>query len=337
MGDVKKFDYAISNPPYQDEKNNPIFQNFQSLANNISNASTMIYMASRWWYGTSGLSDFKNQMMTNKKLKEVVYFNEVESSKAIFDGTGIAGGISIVVFSKEENDAFQLVENLTGETALLNHIDDEIPIKASIVNVAGKIRSKTKALNMGTVFDRNESVVNMLKLSGDQIRLLNPERIEKNHKNSDTSKIKIYANISGSKSGKSEYYVIDKHNDLIVNEKFKVCIGQSLIENENRPLRLFVFDKETYFGRSAASLAYFDTMEEANNFYKYASSKFFEFCLRISLSGRMKTFASYVPDLKDYTDNNKLVNWEASLDEQLFSIFDLNEAEKKTVLMQLNS
>lgn len=330
MKDIPKFDYAISNPPYQDEKNTPIFQYVQKMANNIAESSTMIYMASRWWYGTQGLVKFHEDIFHNKRLKKVVFYNERESSLKIFDGTLISGGLSIVDFSEKDNQAFELVENLTNETVNIEHGSVFLPIQASLVNIAKKIQNRRRELDLPTVFERGESIYWPLRIQGRQFDQYNPIRIEEDFTNMDENKIKIYANITGDRHGKTYYYLMDKPENLVVNNKYKVCAGQSIIENSHRPLRLFLFDKGTYFGRSSVSMAYFDDKKSAENFLKYASTTFYEFCVRLSLSGRMRSWCYYNPDFIDYTSSNIWVNWDKSvenIDEQLFNLFELTDED----------
>ena len=328
--DMPKFDFAISNPPYQDEKNDPVFQHIQKMANNISTSSTMIYMASRWWYGTQNLSRFHDEMMNDKRLHKVIYYSERESSTKVFDGTAINGGLSIVEFSEKDNQTFELVENSTQQSVHIKHGNVFLPIQASLVNIAEKIQNKREELDLPTVFERGESIYWPVRIQSWRFPEYNPVRVEKDYTNTDENKIIMYANVEGGKQGKSDYYLIDKPEKLTINNKYKVCAGQSIIENSHRPLRLFLFDTGTYFGRSSVSLAYFDNEIEANNFTKYASTTFFEFCLRLSLSGRMRTFGYYVPDFIDYTSSNIWMNWDKNvenIDEQLFDLFELTDED----------
>lgn len=352
MKNIQLFDYCISNPPYQDQTKDsrPIFQHFQKLSNTISESSTMIYMASRWWYGTQGLDKFRKLMFDNKKLKKVVYYNIKESSRDIFDGTGISGGISIVTFSKENNDNFELVENLTGQSAIMEHDTEKVyPLKASFVNIAKKIRQTVIDKNLQMIYDRNELKVNGIDLDSWQIKLLNPVLIGKNNEhlnkineiaenfnpdNPNRNRFKLYANVSGSKNGTSDYYLVDTFSKYVPNKNYKICIGQSIIENEIRPLRIFQFDKETEFGRSAVSLVHLNTQEESDNFIKYASTKFFEFCLRLTLAGRMKALANFVPDLKNYSTKDSLIDWSKSIEEineDLYDLFNIDKDDERII------
>jgi len=328
---MKQFDYCVSNPPYQDSKNRPIFQHFQNFANYCSETSSMIYMASRWWYGTTILEEFRQEMLCNKRLKSVDYYNFLETKRKIFDGLDIAGGVSIVNFSKNENDYFTLRENLTNHNIEMEHESKLIyPIQASLLALARKIYQKIVENNIPVVKQRNEIRISELELTGKEVSLLSPEKYNENISLLTENRIKYYANISGLKTGKSDFYVIDKVDKYVPNNRYKVCIGQSIIENDARPLRVFVFDKETTFGRSAASIAYFDTLEESENFAKYASTKFFEFCFRVTLLSRLRHLCAAVPDFVDYK-NYETINWNGNIDEQLYKIFELTEDEINVV------
>jgi len=347
---VPKFDYIISNPPYQNTQNRPIFHCFQKMGTNIAKSSIMIYMASRWWYGTTGLPEFRKELLTNRRLKRVHYFHERETNKTIFPGTLISGGLTIVELSNNENaEGFTLSENLTNFSTKILHDDSLMPLKASYASLAKKLLYKMKEMNISTLYNRDESAfVNEIGLSAQQVKKLNPISLEEakkimSEKEFDES-LKLYANISGERTGKASYYVISRdlkvlndnkyRKNLIQEDKYKICMGQSIIENENRSIRLFHFDKNTTYGRAAISLAFFDTKIESENFYKYASTKFFEFCLRLSIAGRLKTFGVFVPDFEHYL-NNSFIQWNdltaKELDNQLYNIFDLSIDEIKLI------
>lgn len=332
---VERFQYVVSNPPYQDTKNRPIFQHFQDLATAFADQTSMIYMASRWWYGTSGLQDFRDTLLSNPRFEGLTYFNEIESSKLIFDGTGIAGGVNIVTLrapqdtdlSVDHTTQFTLTEYATGESVTLPHGDLRLlPQRASLVHIAQKIQHGMDQHNLTTLLARDEHTVNEVGLTGKQLNALEPLTATVESVVPD-GRMKVYANISGSKGGTSDYYTIQQPPGYELNTRHKVCIGQSIVENENRALRLLQFAPDTTFGRSTISLAFFDTQEEADNFATYVSSRFFEFALRLSLSGRMKTFGAFAPDFADYTSTNPVLDWSQPLDPQLYALFELNDEE----------
>lgn len=323
MTHVPMFDYGISNPPYQDAKNRPMFQYFQHTVDAISQESSLIYMA-RWWYGTTVLETFRDYMLYRPQVAAIDYYTEAESAQQVFDGVEIAGGLSIVLTRDTPQSSFTLTEMGTGEYVELPHGHTHIlPIRASLIKTAQHIRKQRERLGLQSLFDRQEQMVNELKLTGQQIQALNPVETTVDTPVPD-KQIMIYANVSGGKGGRSQYYLIDTPPDHTPKSRYTVGIGQSIIENEHRPLRVFQFPPHVYFGRSTVSLARLETQEEAENFQKYAESDFFELCLRLSLVGRMKTFGVFVPDFVDYTEANPYLDWKQDLDPQLASLFAID-------------
>lgn len=330
---IPKMDIIVGNPPYQNEKSRPIFQHFQENSLKIAKNTTLVYMASRWWYGTAGLEQYRTETIPNKRLESVIYYDILETSKMVFPGTLINGGINIVTFNDKQNNFFKLTENRTNHTIELPHTTSIEPIKASGAEIAKTVQKVMKKMELITLHDRNQLGPYSIRLTGQEIQQLNPRKTTKETLPK-TSEMKMFANISGTKKGTSDYYIMDKPDGKTPNTNYKVCMGQSLVENENRNLRLFLFDTATEFGRSSYSLAQFETKQEAENFKKYASTKFFEYLLRLSLAGRSKTIGLFIPDLKNYTKTNPLfqtIQTTAQLNQKLLETFGMNTEQQKLI------
>lgn len=97
-----------------------------------------------------------------------------------------------------------------------------------------------------------------------------------------------------------------------------------------------VFPPNSLFSNTKACVKLFNTQEEAVNFCAYLNSKFASIFLTLDYSRR--SFASFVPDLQDYTTSNPVFgentydNTSMKLTEKLCDYFDLNEEEKEVVL-----
>lgn len=197
------------------------------------------------------------------------------------------------------------------------------PISAQDVAVSEKIRVKMKEYNMVSLRVSSTFLKNQAKLSSKSLKDMNLKPYEEGYTLRD-GEIKIYANASGSIAGKSEMYVIDTDKLKNYTGTFQVCFRQSIIENPSRAWKVFLFDNRTVYGNTAVRLFQSNSEEEAINFWKYASSKFFEYCMMMTITGRMKALGACAPDLSDYTDNNPYIDFSQDIDKQLCDLFDID-------------
>lgn len=109
MKSIEKFDFVLSNPPYQQKNNTDnkfrsvsLWHNFLQQSLYISKNVSMINPA-RWMKGGSqtGLMILRRNIVSNKSLCNVTLF---EDSTNVFPTVSIAGGISIETFKNTNNN-----------------------------------------------------------------------------------------------------------------------------------------------------------------------------------------------------------------------------------------
>lgn len=98
-----------------------------------------------------------------------------------------------------------------------------------------------------------------------------------------------------------------------------------IIDNPSKGFEIKVFPRGTVFAKTFVKLKNFNSMEEAENYVKYLNS--YMITVLLTLDGSRTTFASFVPDLGDYTSNNPNIDWDKPLDEQLYALFNFTEKE----------
>ena len=101
FGGDMQFDVIIGNPPYQLGQSGgeaigsfamPIYQKFVEAAKRPRSAlPAAMVTPSRWFAGGRGLDEFRKEMLTDKRLRELVDYPD---ARDVFPGVDIAGGIS---------------------------------------------------------------------------------------------------------------------------------------------------------------------------------------------------------------------------------------------------
>ena len=106
FGDVK-FDVIIGNPPYQlndgggaETSSVPLYHKFVQFAKELNPSHISFIIPSRWMKGGKGLSNFREEMISEKRIK---YMYDFENSQDLFPRIRVDGGICYFLWSKEYN------------------------------------------------------------------------------------------------------------------------------------------------------------------------------------------------------------------------------------------
>lgn len=122
FGGNMQFDVIIGNPPYQLGQSGgdaigsfamPIYQEFVSAAKALDPRYVVMVIPSRWFAGGRGLDEFRQKMLTDRRLRALVDFPE---SREVFAGVDIAGGISYFLWDSKWDDKCE-VTTVTGGIA----------------------------------------------------------------------------------------------------------------------------------------------------------------------------------------------------------------------------
>jgi len=141
-----KFDVIIGNPPYQlsDGGNGvsakPIYQLFIQQAMKLNPRYLSMIVPSRWFIGGKGLDSFRSEMLSDKRIRKIVDF---ENTYEVFPGVDIAGGINYFLWSRDHRGMCEFV-NMKDNTAIsrTRFLDEfEVLIRQNrAVDIVKKIR-----------------------------------------------------------------------------------------------------------------------------------------------------------------------------------------------------
>lgn len=107
------FDLVIGNPPYQQADGGaaasakPIYQEFVTIAKEVSTTYTSIIMPARWYTGGKGLDEFRASMLTDKHIKLLYDYQRPDE---VFPDTNNRGGLCFIVRDNNFDNTLTLPE-----------------------------------------------------------------------------------------------------------------------------------------------------------------------------------------------------------------------------------
>lgn len=338
-----KWDFAIGNPPYQQETENisltngqlrskSVFHFFQIEADKIARESTvLIYPAGRWIQRSGkGMASFGLEQINDHRLSKVYFYPD---SKEVFSSAAIADGISVVVKDMNKTSSgFDYIYCKNGKengVNIENPGENIIPLNPKDISIVRKLESYIKQESLHPIHDR----ILPQKLFG-----IESDFVEKNSKsvyewqpntNIDYShQVKLYANDRAGKAGRTKWFIAEK-SVIKANPEYisywKVVVSSANAGGQKRDNQLEIIDNHSAFGRSRVALGAFKTKAEAQNFYKYVNSYIARYAFLMT-DEALTTLGMKVPDIGDYSSDNNYLNFRVSdakaLEKGLNSQFD---------------
>ena len=344
-----KFDVVIGNPPYQEsatnkemaigqqQRVNNVFQLFQKLADNLSpNHSVLIYPGGRWIQQSGrGMQEFGSTLINSPQLSHLFYY---PNANEIFGDVAISDGISIVHKDYSKNsDIFDYIitedgvsnrstRKSPGENIFIINPNDE-PIVEKIYNFISE-RNLDFLSNSTTINQKLFQIEsNFVELNPDKVELFTGQKFDKR------TQIKLFANDKSGKTGRAKWYIADRdvikvRQELI--DKYKVVVSSANAGGQKRDNQLEILEPYTAFGRSRLALKAFNSKQEAENFFNFVNSKFIRYAFLLT-DENLSSFAKLVPDLVDYTENQKLIDFTRDIDKQFTKLLGLTSEEVKRI------
>jgi site-specific DNA-methyltransferase (adenine-specific) len=143
-----KFDVIVGNPPYQlsdgghGRSASPIYQKFIHQAKLLNPKYLAMIIPARWFAGGKGLDEFRNEMLSDKRIRKLVDF---ENSNEVFPGVDVAGGICYFLWKSNSEGLCEVTNKYNGQIITSERSLDEFPIfirQSQAIPILRKIREK---------------------------------------------------------------------------------------------------------------------------------------------------------------------------------------------------
>ena len=329
------FDLVIGNPPYQQAdggaaaSEKPIYQEFVTIAKEVSTTYTSIIMPARWYTGGKGLDEFRASMLTDKHIKLLYDYQRPDE---VFPDTNNRGGLCFIVRDNNFDNTLTLPEVVS------NRGNQEIVSQARSI--------KTDDLEM---FIRHQEAISVLKKVtenisfaslSDAISARRPFGIDGNitkdiavFKKHQTPRFSIICYGRSSSLGYIALSTVKNNSEWINRWKVSMPYANNIgTELNDDNLNAFVGQPNSVATETFLVVGADLSLDEnsAQALVQYLKTRFARFMHSLSKASQHATSKTYrfVP-LQDFTVQSD-IDWNKSIDEidqQLYAKYGLSEEE----------
>ena len=284
-----KFDVIIGNPPYQlgdgggagGSSAMPIYHYFIEQARQLKPRYISMIIPARWYAGGKGLDDFREKMIHDKTIKNLVDFPEASEC---FSSVEIKGGVCYFLMDSEYSGNCEVKtifdgEEISVEKRNLSEAGDVFIRDNKAIPIFHKVRKKKE--------ETMNEVVSSRKPFGLDGRFRGSRKEQKNS-------IKFYKR-------EREGVVFIKAEDVESNHhlisKWKVLVPKAGDGRWRIPMKvtgnIIVAEPNSACSETFLVAGSFDTEEEARNLAGYMKTKFFRFLVSMRTTSHNLTKANF--------------------------------------------
>ena len=313
-----KFDVIIGNPPYQlndgggrDSAAIPLYDKFVQKAKQLAPHFLIMIIPARWYTGGRGLDDFRDNMISDTRLKVIHDYPETDDC---FPGLNIRGGVCYFLWDSLYH----------GDCTIINHI------KGKMI----EMKRPLKEANIPLLIRYNQSISIMKKVLkfkevslGKYVSTSKPFGMRSNFSDftsiqTEMHSVKLY------RFGENGYVakkIIVKNEKLI--DRYKVLVSKASPGGDEYPHSIvsqpIVSEPNSVCTETYLVIKDVDSRIEAENLVSYIKTRFFRFMMPLVKNTQNISKASYtfVP-LQDFshpwTDEMLYRKYKLSSDEIAF-------------------
>ena len=313
-----KFDVIIGNPPYQlndgggrDSAAIPLYDKFVQKAKQLAPHFLIMIIPARWYTGGRGLDDFRDNMISDTRLKVIHDYPETDDC---FPGLNIRGGVCYFLWDSLYH----------GDCTIINHI------KGKMI----EMKRPLKEANIPLLIRYNQSISIMKKVLkfkevslGKYVSTSKPFGMRSNFSDftsiqTEMHSVKLY------RFGENGYVakkIIVKNEKLI--DRYKVLVSKASPGGDEYPHSIvsqpIVSEPNSVCTETYLVIKDVDSRIEAENLVSYIKTRFFRFMMSLVKNTQNISKASYtfVP-LQDFshpwTDEMLYRKYKLSSDEIAF-------------------
>ena len=307
------FDVIISNPPYQLNDGGgtgssaiPLYNRFVVQAKKLNPRYLIMIIPSRWFSGGKGLDEFRDSMLSDRRLKRLVdYFDSTEC----FPGVDLSGGVCYFLWDAGHSGNCIITNRLHGdENTIVRPLLEEGKETFIRFNSAVSIIRKIRAVDNTTIME----IISARKPFGiDPKAKIQKERTE--------GRIKVYAYPN---NGYIDINQITQNQSWV--DSYKVMIAKAYGERGDFPYLMlgkpFVAEKGSCCTETYLVFGPFGSRTVCENVISYIKTKFFRFLVlqKKNTQNAAKGVYEFVP-LQDFSKP-----W---TDEELYKKYNLTDDE----------
>jgi len=286
-----KFDVIIGNPPYQmntgvENKNYaiPLYHLFIEQSKKLKPRFLSMIIPARWYAGGRGLSEFRNEMLNDSRIRKIV---DYPNATDCFPGVDISGGVCYFLWDRDNRGDCNVIsikgDEVSTMTRPLLEKDNETFIR---FNQAIPILRKIASLN--------EKSFSSLVSAQTPFGIVSSFKGYKEKPFNGSVKIHTVSGVG---------YIEKKHikRNIHFISDYKVFISKSYGERGDYPYRFlakpFLGEQNSCCSQTYLLIGPFASKQRAQNVRKYISTKLFRFCVMIrkNTQDAMRGVYSFVP------------------------------------------